>query len=290
VSGLLEISSEVSEALAAGRPVVALETSIVGQGLPAPHNLRAAVECEAAIRQEGGVPATVAVLDGRLRVGLGDAQLERIAARGTKASSRDLGPALVEGWIGATTVAATMRVAAMAGIRFFATGGIGGVHRDLPFDQSADLEELGRTPVAVFCAGAKIILDLPATLERLESLAVPVLGYGCDEFPAFYSRHSPGRVSRVDGAEDTARVLGAAWESGARGIVVAIPPPAELEGAEAMAQQAVRDVTGVTGGDLTPRLLARMAELSGGRSLDLNVDLVVNNARIAAQVARAYQA
>jgi pseudouridylate synthase len=290
VSGLLEVSSEVDEALAAGRPVVALETSIVGQGLPAPYNLRAAVECEAVIRKEGGVPATVAVLDGRLRVGLVDAELERIAARGTKASSRDLGPALVDGWVGATTVAATMRIAAMAGIRFFATGGIGGVHRDHPFDQSADLEELGRTPVAVFCAGAKIILDLPATLERLESLAVPVLGYGCDEFPAFYTRHSPGRVSRVDGAEDTARVLGAAWESGARGIVVAIPPPAELEGAEAMAEQAVRDVSEVTGGDLTPRLLARMAELSGGRSLDLNVDLVVNNARIAAQVARAYLA
>jgi pseudouridylate synthase len=176
MSGVLEVTPEVAEAVGAGRPVIALETSIVGQGLPAPYNLRAARGCEAAIRQEGAVPATVAVLDGRLRVGLSDAQLERIAAGATKASSRDLGPALAQGKVGATTVAATMRGAAMAGIRFFATGGIGGVHRGHPEDQSADLEELGRTPVAVFCAGAKIILDLSSTLERLDSLAVPVLG------------------------------------------------------------------------------------------------------------------
>ena len=183
-----------------------------------------------------------------------------------------------------------MRVASMAGIRFFATGGIGGAHRGHPEDQSADLEELGRTPVAVFCAGAKIILDLSTTLEKLDSLAVPVLGYGCDEFPAFYTRHSPGRVTRVDGVEETARVLRAAWETGARGIVVAIPPPSELEGAQEMAERAVREVAGVSGADVTPKLLARMAELSGGRSVEVNVELVVNNARIAAQVARAFAA
>jgi pseudouridine-5'-phosphate glycosidase len=286
LSGLLEVSPEVAEALASGRAVVALETSIVGQGLPAPHNMRAALESEEAIRAVGAVPASVAVLDGKLRVGLSKSDLERIATSAVKVSSRDLGPAAAHGHVGATTVAATMRVAAMAGIRFFATGGIGGVHRGHPQDQSADLEELGRTPVAVFCAGAKIILDLALTLERLESLSVPVLGYRVDEFPAFYTRRSGCRVSsRVEDPNDAARVLHAAWETGARGIVVAIAPPAELDGAEEMAQRAVRELAGVEGAEVTPRLLARIAELSGGRSLDLNVDLVVNNSRIAAQVA-----
>lgn len=290
LSDLLTVSPEVSAALQEGRPVVALETSIVGQGLPSPHNLRAARESEAAIRKEGAVPATVAVLDGRLRVGLDDRDLERIASGASKVSSRDLGPVLVAGAAGATTVAATMRIASMAGIRFFATGGIGGAHRGHPEDQSADLEELGRTRVAVFCAGAKIILDLSTTLEKLDSLAVPVLGYGCDEFPAFYTRHSPGRVSRVDGAAETAQVLRAAWQTGSRGIVVAIPPPSELEGAQEIAERAVSEVAGVSGADVTPRLLARMAELSGGRSVEVNVELVVNNARVAAEVARAFAA
>jgi pseudouridine-5'-phosphate glycosidase len=286
LSELLEVSAEVAEALAGGRAVVALETSIVGQGLPAPHNMRAALESEEAIRAEGAVPASVAVLDGKLRVGLSNSDLERIATSAVKVSSRDLGPVIAHRQVGATTVAATMRVAAMAGIRFFATGGIGGVHRGHPEDQSADLEELGRTPVAVFCAGAKIILDLALTLERLESLSVPVLGYRVDEFPAFYTRRSGCRVSsRVEDPNDAARVLHAAWETGARGVVVAIAPPAELDGAEEMAQRAVRELAGVEGAEVTPRLLARMAELSGGRSLDLNVDLVVNNSRIAAQVA-----
>jgi len=285
----LQISEEVADALATGRPVVALETSIVGQGLPPPHNLRAALESEAAIRHEGGVPATVAVLDGRLRVGLSDADLERIAAGAVKVSSRDLGAAIAKCEVGATTVAATMRAAAMAGIRFFATGGIGGVHRGHPEDQSADLGELGTTQVAVFCAGAKIILDLPVTLERLESLGVPVLGYMCDEFPAFYSAHSGCPVSaRVDTPEETARIIEASWATGAHGLVVAIPPPAEMEDAEKLVELAVKELTGVSGPQVTPRLLARVAELSDGRSLDLNVDLVVNNARIATRVASAY--
>jgi pseudouridine-5'-phosphate glycosidase len=282
----LVISPEVREALAGGRPVVALETSIVGQGLPAPHNLNAALGCEAAIREEGGVPATVAVLDGRLRVGLTGDELNRIAAGGAvKVSSRDIGPALAARQVGATTVAATMRIAMMSGIRFFATGGIGGVHRGHPMDQSADLEELGRTPVAVFCAGAKIILDLALTLERLESLSVPVLGYGTDEFPAFYSRSSGFSVPvRVDGPDETAAILHAAWATGARGVVVAVPPPGELEGAEELVLRAVRELGELTGPEVTPRLLARVAELSGGRSLDVNVDLVINNARVAARV------
>ncbi len=231
MSALLAVSPEVAEALAGDRAVVALETSIVGQGLPAPHNLRAALESEEAIRAEGAVPASVAVLDGKLRVGLSKGDLERIARSAVKVSSRDLGAAVAHGHVGATTVAATMRVASMAGIRFFATGGIGGVHRGHPEDQSADLEELGRTQVAVFCAGAKIILDLALTVERLESLSVPVLGYAVDEFPAFYTRRSGCRVSsRVEDPNDAARVLHAAWETGARGIVVAIAPPEDLDG------------------------------------------------------------
>jgi pseudouridine-5'-phosphate glycosidase len=287
LSDLLRISAEVAEALARGRPVVALETSIVGQGLPAPHNLRAARDCESAIRKEGAVPATIGVLDGQIVVGLTDAEVVRIAAGAVKVSSRDLGPALVRRAVGATTVAATMRAAEMAGIRCFATGGIGGVHRGHPEDQSADLVELGRAAVAVFCAGAKIILDLAYTLERLESLSVPVLGYGCDELPAFYSRHSGCPVpARVDGPEETAAVLSAAWATGSRGVVVAIPPPGELEDAKEIVLRATRELFEVVGPEATPRLLARVAELSGGRSLDLNVDLVVNNARVAARVAR----
>ncbi|OLC15066.1 MAG: hypothetical protein AUH32_04240 [Actinobacteria bacterium 13_1_40CM_66_12] len=289
MSDLLRVSNEVADALAHGHPVVALETSIVGQGLPHPHNLRAARESEAAIRQEGAVPASVAVLGGRLHVGLTDAELERIAAGAVKVSSRDLGWAIALRQAGATTVAATMRAATMAGVRFFATGGIGGVHRGHPEDVSADLMELSRTPTAVFCAGAKIILDLPLTLERLESFGVPVLGYGTDEFPAFYSKHSGCPVSaRVDKPVDVARVLQASWATGTRGVVIAVPPPAELEGAEELVQRAVRELADVSGPDLTPRLLARVAELSNGKSLDLNVDLVVNNARVAARVASAF--
>jgi pseudouridine-5'-phosphate glycosidase len=288
VTDLLRMSAEVAEALARGRPVVALETSIVGQGLPAPHNLRAARDSESAIREEGAVPATIGVLDGQIVVGLTDEEVQRIAGGAIKVSSRDLGPALVRRAVGATTVAATMRAAEMAGIRCFATGGIGGVHRGHPEDQSADLVELGLTGVAVFCAGAKIILDLAYTLERLESLSVPVLGYGCDELPAFYTRHSGCPVpTRVDGPEETAAVMRAAWATGSRGVVVAIPPPGELENAEEIVLRATRELSDVSGPQATPRLLARVAELSGGRSLDLNVDLVVNNATVAARVARA---
>ncbi len=279
----------MADALASGVPVVALETSIVAQGLPAPHNLEAGLGCEAAIRREGGVPATIAVMDGELRVGLNPVELERLAASPSrKLSSRDLGPALAAGELGATTVAATMRAAAMAGIRFMATGGIGGVHRGHPEDESADLAELARSQVAVFCAGAKMVLDIPLTLERLESLGVPVLGYGCDEFPAFYSAHSGRRVdARVDGPEATARALAAAWATGSQGVVVAQPPPEELVGAEGMVERALAEVD-VSGPDATPALLARVAELSGGRSVTVNVKLVLANATTAARCARAW--
>jgi pseudouridylate synthase len=289
VSDFLHVSAEVAEALASGRPVVALETSIVGQGLPAPHNLEAAFGCEAAIREEGGVPATIGVLDGSVMIGMTKSDLERIAAGSQKVSSRDLGPALVHQKAGATTVAATMRAAAMAGIRFMATGGIGGVHRGHPEDQSADLQELATTPVAVFCAGPKIILDIGLTLERLESLGVPVLGFDCDEVPAFYLARSGHPVSaRVADAIDAARVLAASWAMGSRGIVIAVPPPAELDGADELVSQAIARAGDVEGAGVTPRLLAMVAELSDGRSLDLNVQVVTNNARTAARVARAY--
>lgn len=237
----------------------------------------------------GAVPATIAVLDGRIKVGLSERELERIAESSIKVSSRDLGAALAGGNAGATTVAASLRACSLAGIRFFATGGIGGVHRGHAEDVSADLEEIAQAPVAVFCAGAKVVLDLRLTLEKLETLSVPVIGYGCDEFPAFYSSRSGLPVSaRVDGAAQCASLLAATWAAGGRGTVVAVPPPRDLEGAEAMAARAASELGETRGGAVTPKLLARMAELSGGRSLDLNVDLVINNARVAAEVARAF--
>jgi len=291
VSGVVRIAPEVAEALAAGRAVVALETSIVAQGLPRPHNLEAAQRCEAAIRAGGAEPATVAVLDGEVHVGLRADQLQTLArARNTvKVSARDLGAAVARGQSGATTVAATVRAARLAGIRFMATGGIGGVHRGRPEDVSADLDEIGRSPVAVFCAGAKLVLDLPLTLERLETLGVPVLGVGTDEFPAFYTRHSGRRVSgRVDTPLEAARAIDASWATGSQGIVVAVPPPAELADAEAVVARAVADTAGVEGPALTPAILARIAELTGGRSVAVNVELVVNNARVAAETAVAW--
>ncbi len=239
----------------------------------------------------GAVPATVAVLDGQIHVGLNSDELQRVAAESIKVSTRDLGPAVARGRTGATTVAATLRAASMAGIKFMATGGIGGVHRNRPEDQSADLEEIRQSGVFVFCSGAKIILDLALTLERLESLGVPVLGYGTDEFPAFYTRHSGLPVSaRVDGPADAAAVLRSVGATEHTGAVVAIPPPAELEGAEEITRRAVAELGDVRGSDVTPRLLARIAELSGQRSVEINVQLVVNNARVAAEVARAYAA
>lgn len=290
----LQVADEVLTALAEGRPVVALETSIVAQGLPPPLNLEAATRCEAAVRERGAVPATVAVLGGRLRVGLEHAEIERLAEADRqvlKLSSRDLGAAVTSRSDGATTVAATLCAARLTGIRFMATGGIGGVHRGNGEDQSADLIELTRSPVAIFCSGAKMILDLPATVERLESLAVPVLGFRCDEFPAFYSARSGLPVSsRVEGPDELARVLVASWAVGTQGVVVGNPPPEDLLGAAGIVEQAVAETQGVSGQDLTPALLARVAELSGGRSVGVNLRLVVNNASLAAECATAWAA
>lgn len=288
----LRLAAEVEEALSSGRPVVALETSIVAHGLPYPRNLEAALGCERAIRAAGAIPATVAVFDGELRIGLCPSDLERLADPAVevrKLSSRDLGQALAAGTTGATTVAGTVRAAALAGIRFVATGGIGGVHRRNPVDQSADLFELARSPVAVVCAGPKTVLDVPATLERLESLCVPVLGYGCDECPAFYTARSGCSVStRVEGPVQTARAVAAVWGMGGAGVVIAVPPPEELPGAPRLVEQALAEVPEARGQSATPALLSRIGDLSGGRSVVVNVRLVVNNAAVAAHCAAAW--
>ena len=271
--------------------MVALETSIVAQGLPAPYNLEAGLGCEAAIREEGALPATVAVLGGAIRVGLSEAQLRELATAAgvVKVSTRDLGWAIAQQRSGATTVAATMRAAGLAGLKFMATGGIGGVHLGHAEDVSADLYELAQSPVAVFCAGAKTVLDLGLTLERLESYEVPVLGWQTADLPGFYLKKTGYPVTAVvSGPEQAAQVLRASWATGLHGIVVAVPPPGELPDASTLVARAVTEVGEVSGPAVTPALLAKIAELSGGRSLQLNVDLVINNARAAAKTALAY--
>lgn len=270
--------------------MVALETSIVAQGLPHPQNLEAAYGCEEAIRAAGGVPATTAVIDGELRAGLTRVEIERLGTERTavKVSSRDLGVVLASGREGSTTVAATVRIARLAGIRVMATGGIGGVHRGGRDDVSADLGEIAASPIAVFCAGAKMILDLPRTLERLDTLAVPVLGLACNEFPAFYTARSGLPVSaRIDDHGGLAAALSRHWGCGLGGAVVAVPPPVELEGAWELVERAVAEVGEAIGAALTPALLERIAALSSGRSIAANVELVINNAREAALTAAA---
>ncbi len=303
---LLDIHPEVADALHHGRPVVALESTIISHGMPWPQNLETALRVEAAVREHGAVPATVAVFGGRLRAGLAHADIERLARQGLavpKASRRDLPFLLAEGVgpaMGATTVAATMIVAALAGIRVFATGGIGGVHRGAAtsFDISADLQELARTSVAVVCAGAKAILDLKLTLEVLETQGVPVIGFGTDELPAFYSRASGLQVPhRLDTPEHIARVLNAKWAAGLQGgVVIANPIATEheipRERIAGFIQQALHEAQrqGVEGAAVTPFLLARVSELTGGASLAANVELVLANARLAARVAVALAA
>jgi pseudouridine-5'-phosphate glycosidase len=297
---ILRVADEVREAVETGRPVVALESSLIAQGLPAPHNLETAMAAEAAVRESGAVPATTAVEDGRLVVGLDRALLERLADPGrgvAKAGSRDLGPLLAAGRLASTTVSATMRIAHMAGIGVFATGGIGGVHRGAgrSFDVSSDIDELAATPVAVVCSGAKSILDLAATLELLETRRVPVVGLGVDELPGFYSTGTGLRLAhRVDGPPEAAAAIRSHRSlPGAGGILVVQPPPADLalDGAEVEAWIAdgMRDAEerGVRGGAVTPHLLAFVARASGGRTLAVNIGLIVNNARAAGAIAAA---
>ncbi len=295
----LTLSSEVQAAVEAQQAVVALESTVIAHGLPYPHNLEVAQEMESAIRGEGAVPATVGIHDWKIVVGLSQAEIERLgtAEHVLKVSRRDLAVALATGKLGATTVAGTMLCASMAGIRFFATGGIGGVHRgaEISMDISADLTELARTPVLVVCAGAKSILDLDLTLEYLETQGVPVLGWQTGEFPAFYVRSSGRRLSHhVDDVTTIAAVARAQWECHLHGLVVACPipeayamDPALLEAATAEALRLAKQ-EGIRGSATTPFLLAHVAKVTGGESIDANKALLVNNARWAARFASAY--
>jgi len=296
----LAIAEEVAAALNTGRAVVALESSLIAQGLPVPHNLETALAAEAAVRESGAVPATIALDGGRLVVGADRALLERLAdpqREIVKAASRDLGPLLASGALASTTVSATMRAAHLTGIVVFATGGIGGVHRGAAtsFDVSSDIDELAATPVAVVSSGAKSILDLPATLELLETRRVPVLGYGVDELPAFYSVTSGLRLAhRVDGPEAAATAVAAHRSMpGAGGMLIVQPPPADLalDAAEvdAWIAEAGADAErrGIRGGAVTPHLLGHLARASGGRTLRVNIGLIVANARTAGRIASA---
>jgi len=295
----LELHPEVAGALAAGRPIVALETTAIAHGLPRPRNLVTARHLEAIVRDAGAVPATVAILDRKIRVGLGAEELGQFAAREdvVKASRRDLAFLLVSGHAGATTVAATLAVAALAGIRVFATGGIGGVHRggETSLDVSADLGTLADSPVALVSAGAKLILDLEKTLEVAETYSIPVIGYGCSSFPGFYCADTGLALDLgVANAREAAGVMRAHWGLGLGGLLFANPIPeaaairrGEVEAWIDAALEAA-DAAGLTGKDVTPFLLARLHELSDGRTLDANVALLEHNARVAAEIACAY--
>ncbi|MGQ0711522.1 MAG: pseudouridine-5'-phosphate glycosidase [Rhodoferax sp.] len=295
----LDIAPEVQSALAHGQPVVALESTIISHGMPYPQNVETALRVEAAVREAGAVPATIAILDGRLQAGLSHAQVEQLGKSGrevVKVSRRDIPFIVAQGRTGATTVASTMIVAHMAGIRVFATGGIGGVHRGAQhsFDVSADLQELAHTPVAVVCAGAKSILDLGLTLEYLETHGVPVVGYQTDSLPAFFTRDSAYKVDyRLDTPAQIAAVLRAKWAMALRGgMVIANPIPQEYAMPRAAIDAAIEQALGeaqaqgIAGKESTPFLLARVCELTGGDSLAANIQLVLNNARLAAAVAR----
>lgn len=298
----LQISPEVQDALNNNKPIVALESTIISHGMPFPQNAQTALEVEDAIRQQGVIPATIAIIRGVMKVGLSKEEIELLGREGhavTKVSRRDLPFVVAAGINGATTVASTMIIAAMAGIKVFATGGIGGVHRgaEHTFDISADLQELAKTNVAVVCAGAKSILDLGLTTEYLETNGVPLIGYQTQSLPAFFCRTSPFEVSiRLDSAEAIARAMAVKWQTGLNGgLVVANPIPEQFAMAEesinAAIDQAVREAEeqGVTGKASTPFLLARVAELTGGDSLKSNIQLVFNNARLACDIAKAYQ-
>jgi pseudouridine-5'-phosphate glycosidase len=298
----LDVRREVAEALAAGRPIVALESTVISHGLPRPHNLETARRTEAAVREQGAVPATIGLLRGRLVVGLSMDEIDLLAnAEGVaKVSRRDLSAVVSTKKPGATTVAATMFIAAQAGIRILATGGIGGVHRggENSFDISADLTELARTRLAVVCSGAKVILDLPRTLEVLETLGVPVVGYGTNEFPAFYAQESGLLLDyRVDTPEEAARLMTVHWALDlTSGIVFGNPPPAasalHRAEAEALIERALNSAAtaGIQGKIVTPYLLDYLAKESRGRALEANIALLVQNARVAAQIALSYSA
>ena len=296
----IDYSEEAADALESDRPVVALESTIISHGMPYPQNLETAKNVENIIRDQGAVPATMAIIGGRIKVGLSDNDLEFMANTDgiLKASRRDFPSALALKQNAATTVATTMICARIAGIRVFATGGIGGVHRgaETTFDISADLQELAGTNVAVVSAGAKSILDLALTLEYLETMGVPVYGYGTDEFPAFFTRHSGLPVTcRMNTPEEVASAIKIKWEIGlSGGVLIANPVPEEFsmekKDIDSAIEQAVAeaDSKGITGKDLTPYLLSAIKRITGGRSLESNIELVYNNARTAAKISRVY--
>ncbi len=291
----LSIHDEVKRALRLNQPVVALESTVITHGLPPPHNLSLARDMESTIRAEGATPATIAVLGGHIHAGLSDAELENIASNGTmKISRRDFAAAIAKKASGGTTVAGTMFVADKVGIKVFATGGIGGVHREARFDISPDLQALASTQMIIVCAGAKSILDLPATLEYLETMGVPVLGYGTDEFPAFFSRQSGFKTSaRADSPQEVAAFARAHWDLGMPSAVLVcqpIPleneiPRTEIDPVEEIASREAQEKK-ITGQALTPFLLQRVNELTHGRSMRANLAFLLNNARLGAQIAK----
>lgn len=301
MTGLI-VADEVRAALGAGRPVVALESTLISHGLPRPRNLEAARRLEAVVRAGGAMPATVGIVHGRPTIGLGDDDLALLAMTDgvRKCSRRDIGLAVARGEHGATTVAGTLALMGLAGLRVLATGGIGGVHRgaELTFDISADLVELARTPAVVVCAGAKALLDLPRTVEVLETAGVPVLGWRTDELPAFYAAVSGLPVTaRADTAEEVARIARASWDLGLMGgLLLGVPPPAGATLGQAAVEAALAaalaeaERLGVRGADLTPFLLGQIAAATGDESVEANLALLEQNARVGAEIARALAA
>ncbi|MBP3891198.1 MAG: pseudouridine-5'-phosphate glycosidase [Solobacterium sp.] len=296
----LDLTPEVKEALETGKPVVALESTIISHGMPYPQNVEMAKECQRIIREQGAVPATIAIMDGKIKVGLSDEDLETMAkTQGVlKVSRRDFAYAIASKKLGATTVATTMMGAALAGIKFFATGGIGGVHRGFNevMDVSADLDELAKTNVNVVCAGAKSILDLPRTLEYLETKGVPVVGYGTDTLPQFFTRESEYKLNlRLDSVEEIAEMIRAKEELGlSGGVLITNPIPEEYSMDKKYIDEKINeavekaDEAGIVGKDITPFLLKTIVEETEGKSLAANIQLVYNNAKVAAQLAVAY--
>ena len=297
----IKINPEVKQAVEEGRPVVALESTIISHGMPYPQNVETALKVESIVRDHGAVPATIGIIDGVGIVGMNAEEIEAFGKKGQeipKVSRRDLATIMAKGSWGATTVATTMILANLAGVEFFVTGGIGGVHRgaELTFDVSADLEELARTNVTVICAGAKAILDLPKTMEVLETKGVPVLGYGTEELPAFYTRESGLKVdARVDTPEETAAIIREKRALGLDGGVLITNPIPEEDSMDAKEINAVidralaeMDEKGIKGKECTPFLLAKVAEITGGDSLAANIKLVFNNAAVGSEIAKAY--
>jgi pseudouridine-5'-phosphate glycosidase len=286
---VIEVAPEVRDALEKRRPVVALETTLVAHGFPPGDGVEVGLESERRVRASGAVPATIGILDGRIRVGLSEDELARFTADARKLGPRDLAASVVQGAVGATTVGGTLAVCRVVGIRFMGTGGIGGVHRG-PLDVSADVAELARTPALVVSSGVKSLLDVPATVEALEALSVPVLAFRTDELPLFYTATGgPPAPARVDSAAEAARIAVAHWQLGRAGLLLANPPALSLDDVEPLIERALTEAeaAGVSGGAVTPFVLSYLHRESGGRTLEVNRLLIADNAQLAAEVAAA---